>query len=140
MFLVSRYRRPGAEQKKRRAGKPLLRTLRTVLRTALLAVLHTLGVEHAADDVVAHTRKVFHAAATDHDDGVLLEVMTLARNVADHFEAVGEADLRHLAERGIRLLRRRGIDARANAPLLRIGLHGRNLVALHRRNARLADQ
>src|SRR5690606_23270520 len=88
------------------AGEPLLRTLRAVLRTALLAVLHTLGVEHAADDVVAHARKILHAAAADHDHRVLLEVMTLARNVADHFEAVGQADLRNLAQRGVRLLRR----------------------------------
>src|SRR5690606_34297716 len=32
----------------------LLRTLRTVLRTALLAVLDTLGIENTADDVVTH--------------------------------------------------------------------------------------
>ena len=55
-------------------------------------------------------------------------------------EAVGEADFGDLAERGVRLLRRRRVDTRADAALLRIGLHGRNLVALHRRYARLADQ
>src|SRR5690606_3857574 len=75
-----------------------------------------------------------------HDHGVLLEVVTLARNVADHLEAIDETDLRDLAQRRVGLLRRRGVDARAYAPLLRVGLHGRNLVALHRRYARLADQ
>src|SRR5690606_26593999 len=110
------------------------------LGAALLAVLHTLRVEHAADDVVAHAGKVFHAAAADHHHGVLLKVVAFTRNVADHLEAIDEANLRNLAQRGVRLLRRRGVDARAHAPLLRVGLHGRNLIALHRRYARLADQ
>src|SRR6218665_3556433 len=60
----------------------LFRTLRAVLGAALLAVLDALGVENAADDVVTHTRQVLYAAATDHDDGVLLQVVTFARNVA----------------------------------------------------------
>src|SRR6218665_3712707 len=83
----------------RGAGKnvtELLRTLRTVLRTALLAVLDTLGIENAADDVVTHTRQVLDAAATDHHDGVFLQVVTFTRDVADDFEAVGEADLGNL--------------------------------------------
>src|SRR5690606_28409972 len=66
----------------------LLRTLGAVLRAALLAVLHTLRVEHAADDMVAHTRKILHAAAADHHHGVLLKIMAFAGNVADHLEAV----------------------------------------------------
>ena len=40
------------------------------------------GVERAADDVVANARQVLHAAAADEDDRVLLEVVTLARDVA----------------------------------------------------------
>src|SRR5687767_7272451 len=97
----------------------LFRTLRAVLGTALLAVLDALGVEHAAQDVVAHARQILHAATADHHHRVLLEVMSLARDVTNHFEAVGEADLGDLAERRVRLLRRRGVDARAHATLLR---------------------
>src|ERR1043165_3695572 len=41
--------------------------LGAVLGTALLAVLDALGVEHAAQDVVAHARQVLDAAAADHD-------------------------------------------------------------------------
>src|SRR6202000_833089 len=44
----------------------LLRPLRAVLRTALPAVLDTLGVERAADDVIANARQILHAAAADH--------------------------------------------------------------------------
>src|SRR6202000_2143783 len=43
----------------------LLRTLGAIERTALLAVLDALGVEHAADDVIAHARKILPAAAAD---------------------------------------------------------------------------
>lgn len=70
----------------------LLRTLRTVLGAALLAVLDALGIENTTDDVATHARQVLYAAAADHDHGVFLKVMTFARNVADDFEAVGEAD------------------------------------------------
>jgi len=56
----------------------LLRTLDAVVRTTLLAVLDALGVQHAAEDVITHARQVFHAAAADKDDGVLLKVVTFA--------------------------------------------------------------
>src|ERR1700731_2488264 len=61
----------------------LLRSLGTVFRTALLAVLHALGVEHAAQDVVAHARQVLDTTATDHHHRVLLQIVALTRNVAD---------------------------------------------------------
>src|SRR6478609_6659870 len=97
----------------------LLRTLRAVLRAALLAVLDALRVEHAAQDVVAHARQVLHAAAADHDDRVLLQVMALARDVADYFKPVGEPHLCNLAQSRVRLLRRRRVNARADTALLR---------------------
>src|SRR5690554_4928055 len=62
----------------------LLRTLRAVLRTALLAVLDTLRIEGAANDVVANARQVLHATTADHDHRMLLQIMTLARDVAHH--------------------------------------------------------
>src|SRR5436190_14545196 len=87
---------PGSPQRGR-----LLRPLCSVFGTALLAVLHALRIEHATQDMVAHTRKVLHAAAADHDDRVLLEVMAFAGDVADHLEAVSEAHLGDLAQRRI---------------------------------------
>src|SRR5437899_8870954 len=91
------------------------RTLGAVLRTALLTVLDALGIQHAAEDVVANAGQVLDAAAADHHHRVFLKVVTLARDVADHLEAVGQADLGDLAQRRVRLLRGRGVDARANA-------------------------
>src|SRR6185312_7729282 len=76
----------------------------------------------------------------DHDDRVFLKVMAFTRDVTNDFEAVGEADLCNLTQSRVRLLRRRGVDAGANAALLRVLLKSGNLVTLYVRLARLADQ
>src|SRR5262245_18468544 len=73
----------------------------SVFGAPLLAVLHALGVEDAAQNVVANARQVFHAAATDHHHRVLLQIVALAGDVTDHLEAVGEPHLRDLAQGGI---------------------------------------
>src|SRR5439155_25161560 len=118
----------------------LFRTLGAVLGTGLAAVLNALGVEHAAQHVVAHTRKVAYAAAADQHHAVLLEVVALARDVADHFALVSQADLGHLAQRRVRLLRGRRIDTGADTALLRVLLHRRDLRFGLLRFATLADQ
>src|ERR1700693_714643 len=106
----------------------------------MLSVLDPLGIEHAAQDVVAHAREILHAPAADHHHGMLLKVMALARNVADHLEAVGQPHLGDLAQRRIRLLRGRGVHPGANAALLRRSLQRRHLVAALLPHSRLADQ
>jgi len=90
--------------------------------------------------VVAHARQVLDAAAADHDDGVFLEVVAFARDVADHLEAVRQAHLRDLAQRRVRLLRRGGVHAGAHATLLRAALEGGHLVARGLRVTSLGDQ
>src|SRR5262249_153288 len=71
-----------------------------------------------ADDVIAHSGKVLHAAAADEDHGVLLQVVADAGDVRRDLDAVGEAYSRDLPESGVRLLRRGRVDARAHASLL----------------------
>src|SRR5258708_23331067 len=118
----------------------LFRTFRAVVRTTLLAVLDALGIEDAAENVVAHAGQILDAAAADHDHGMLLKVMAFTRNVADDFEAIGQAHLGDLAKRRVRLLRGRGVDARANAALLRRLLQRRHLLARLLYDARTCDQ
>src|SRR6185369_2574062 len=118
----------------------LLGTLGAVLGAGLPAVLDTLRIEDSAKDVIAHARKVAHTPAADQHHAVFLEVVALTRNVADHFALVGQADLGDLAERRVRLLRGRRIDTGANAALLRVRLHCRDLVLGLLRFATLADQ
>src|SRR5690348_9070963 len=118
----------------------LFGALGAVFGTRLLAVLHALRVEDAAKHVVADARKVAHTAAADQHDAVLLEVVALAGDVADHLALVGQADLRHLAKRRVRLLRGRCVDTGADAALLRVLLHCRDLRLGLLRFATLADQ
>src|SRR5665213_942207 len=92
----------------------LLRTLGAIERTALLAVLDALGVQHAADDVIANARKILHAAAANEHHAVLLKVMAFAGNISQRFETVGQAHLGDLAQGRVRLFRRRGVDAGAD--------------------------
>src|SRR5579863_10569637 len=116
------------------------RPLGAVFRAALLAILDALRVEHAAQDVIADAGQILDAAAADHHHRMFLKVVTFARDVADDFEAIGEPHFGDLAKRRIRLLRRRRIDARAHAALLRAGLQMPRLFAIDLFVPRLADQ
>src|ERR1700692_3624715 len=66
--------------------------------------------------------------------------MALAGDVADNLEAVGQAHLGDLAQCRVRLLRRRRIDARADAALLRALLQGRHFLLRVLRYPRLANE
>src|SRR5687768_15154285 len=71
---------------------------------------------------------------------MLLEVVALAGNVADHLTLIGETDLGDLAKRRVRLLRGGRVDAGADAALLRVLLHRGNLGLGLLRLPTLADQ
>src|SRR4051794_8115249 len=104
-----------------RRGIGSLLLLHAVLRAGLLAVADAGGVERPADDLVAHARKILDAAATHEHDGVLLKVVPLTGDVGRDLDAARDADARDLAQRRIRLLRSRRVDARAHPAPLRGG-------------------
>jgi len=52
------------------------------------------GVESPADDMVANSRKVLHAPASDEDDRVFLKVVSHARDVGRNLDPVREPDAR----------------------------------------------
>ena len=101
---------------------------------------HAGTVERAAHSVITHTGQVFHTAAADQHHRVLLQVVAFAADVADDFEAIGQANLRHFAQRRVRLFRRRGVHARAHAALLRAGRQRGHLRLVIRRGPRLANE
>src|SRR5436190_4734832 len=105
----------------------LLRALGAVLGARLLAILDALQVERAAHDVVSHARQVLDAAAAHEHDAVLLQVVALAADVRNDLEPVRQPHLGDLAERRVRLLGRRRVDARANAAALGPALQRRRL-------------
>src|SRR5437762_11898038 len=102
---------------------PLL--LRAVTAASLLAVLHALRVERAADDLVADTGQVLHPAAADEHDRVLLEVVTDARDVRRDLDAARQAHAGDPAERGVRPPGGGGVDAAADPAAPRGAPQGR---------------
>ena len=108
----------------------LFRSLGTIFGSPLLAVSDALGVEDTTNNVVANSREILNATATNHNDRVLLKIVALSRNVADHFITVRQPYLGNFAQRRIRFFGRRRVDTRANAPLLRAGLHVPRLLAI----------
>src|SRR5712671_4707417 len=71
-FLGSRPLRSDRVNSSRRMS---LRPFCSVDGAALFAVLDALGVQDAAQNVIAHARQVFHAAAADQHDRVLLQIV-----------------------------------------------------------------
>src|ERR1700750_2647284 len=100
-------------------GMSALLLLRSVAAARLLATADTLGVQRAADDLVAHAREVLHAAAADQHDRVLLQVVPDARDVGRDLDLAGQAHAGDLAQRGVRLLGGRRVDAGAHTTPLR---------------------
>src|SRR3546814_5999955 len=89
--------------RRRDIPRSLLRPLRAVLRPALATILHALGVERAADDVVTDTGQVLDATAADPDHRVLLQIVPLAGDVGGHLEAIGQAPARNLRSDELRV-------------------------------------
>src|SRR5699024_1869009 len=97
----------------------LLRSLRAVFGTALIAVCDALSIERAADDVVTHTRQATYTSASDEHYRVLLEVVSDTGDIDGRLESIGKSYTGNLAERRVRLLRGSRGNLRAYASLLR---------------------
>src|SRR5262245_12620714 len=119
---------------------PCLRTLAAVLRAAAAATLNSERVERAADDMITDTRQILHAPAAHEHDRVLLQIVTLARNVSDHLIAIRQAHLRHFAQRRVRLLRRTRHHLQAHAAAERTVLERRRLGLVFDLRASFADE
>src|SRR5580704_15017723 len=102
--------------------------LRAVAAACLLAVADTLGVQGAADDLVAHARQVTDAAAAHEHDRVLLQVVTHARDIGGDLDLAGQPDPGDLPQRRVGLLGCGGVDARAYPAPLRAALQRRRCV------------
>src|SRR5918992_1216808 len=117
-----------------------LLALGPVARTGLPAVADALGVEGAADDLVADAGQVLHPAAADEHDRVLLEVVADARDVGGDLDAAGQPDAADLAQGRVGLLGRGRVDARADPAPLGRTLQRRGLGLLDLALTALPDQ
>src|SRR5215211_23350 len=117
-----------------------LLALGAVARAGLPAVADALGVEGAADDLVADAGEVLHPAAADEHDGVLLQVVADAGDVGGDLDAAGQPHPADLAQGRVGLLGRGRVDARADTPPLGRALQRRRLGLLDLALTALADQ
>ena len=97
----------------------VFRSLSAVLRTSLLSVGYACGIKSTSDDVVSGTRKVLNTTTTDQNNGVLLKVMSLTRDIACYFNTVGKTYSGNLSKSGVRLLRSCSLNSCAYTSLLR---------------------
>src|SRR6266487_318562 len=109
-------------------GMSALLLLRAIAAAGLLTVPNALRVERTANDLVPDAREVLDPATTHQHDRVLLQVVADSWDVGGDLYLAGQPDPGDLAERGVRLLRRGGVDARAHATALRAALQRRSLV------------
>ena len=73
-------------------GLLALGTLGAILGASLHTTRNTLSVEGAANDVVTNTGKVLDTAAADHNNAMLLKVVTFSWDVACYFDSVGKTN------------------------------------------------
>ena len=69
--------------------------------------------------MVANTREILDTPASHEHHRVLLQVVSLTRDVGRNLYLVGQPDSGDLAQSRVRLLRRRGPHLGADAPTLR---------------------
>src|SRR5574344_231471 len=84
----------------RGAGGALLLMLHAIFGTAAVAARNAEAVEHATDDVVTDARQILDTAATNEHDAVLLQIVSLARNVGRDFVTRRETDTGNFPQRG----------------------------------------
>lgn len=75
--------------------------LRAVLRATAPSITDAGSIQDAAHNMIAHSRKILDATATNHHDRVLLQIVTDARDIRRHLHTIGQTDARDLAKRGV---------------------------------------
>ena len=109
-------------------------------QATLLAILHTLGIEGATNDVVTNTRQILDTAAANEHDGVLLQVVAFARDVCGDFHTGAQAHTGDLTQCRVRLLRGGGVNTGAHATTQRASLQCQSLGLLRLCLTSLTDE
>src|ERR687895_1177565 len=114
--------------------------LGAVLGARARALAHARGVERGAHDLVANAGQVLNPSAAHQNHGVLLEVVTDARDVGGHLDAGAEPYSGDLAEGRVRFLGGVRVYAGAHPAPLGRPLEGRRFRLLFLALPALADQ
>src|SRR6185437_15228993 len=70
---------------------------------------------------IAHAWQIFHAAASDEHDGMLLKIVADSRYIGSDFKTRRQLHASHFPQSRVRLFGGRRVDASANAAALRTG-------------------
>src|SRR3990170_2624501 len=123
-----------------RAGQgKLFGSFCSVLRPRLPSVLDTNRIQLSSYDVVPHAGEVLDPASPNQHDGMFLEVVPLARNIDGDLDTVCKPHPGDLPQRGIGLLRGRGVHPEAYPPLLRTTFQRGRVAPVNDRFAPLPD-
>ena len=96
-----------------------LRTLGTILGTALCTACNTCCIQCATYNVITYTGEILDTTATNQHDAVLLQVVSLSRDVRVYFLLISQTNTGYLTHSRIRLLGGRCVDTNTNTTTLR---------------------
>ena len=82
--------------------------------------------------MVPNPRKVFNTPSTDHNNRMLLKVMTNTGDISCNFHTIGQSDTSHFSQGRVRLLGSRGVNPNTNASFLRARLQCSTRTFSHR--------
>jgi hypothetical protein len=114
--------------------------LRSILGTRLSSIVNTQGVLRTTYNMVPHTRKVLYTTTAKQNNRVLLKIVTNARYIRRHLDAVRQSNTSYLTKRRVRLLGGDGHYPRTNATLLRTRVQRRRFGSFLDRFSTLSDQ
>ncbi len=80
------------------------RSFRSILGATASALGNPVAIQRTTDDMIAHARQVLHAATTNQNDGVLLQVMPFTRNIRRDLHLIAQPNASDLTHGRIRLL------------------------------------
>jgi hypothetical protein len=68
------------------------RPLGSILRSALLSVGYTGGIQSAPNYVITNAREILHTAAANQHNRVFLQIVANPGDIRGHFDPIGKPD------------------------------------------------
>ena len=91
----------------------------TIKGSRLFAFFHSLGIQHATNNVISYSNQVLYPSTAKHDHRVFLQVMSFAGNISGHFHAISQANSGDLTQSRVWLFRSSGGNLGTDSPLER---------------------
>src|SRR5690606_30678337 len=96
-------------------------------RTALLAVFYTGSIQRSPNNMVTNPWQIFYPSTPNQNNGVLLKIVSFARNIGNHFNFIGKTNFSHFTKCRVGLLWSGSINTGANTTALRASIQSTRL-------------